>query len=219
MRPIYSPAVRERYGGVDLIIGCGDLPYYYLDYVVSMLDVPLFFVRGNHGNIVEYSAAGSCSEPLGGVDLHLKTVNHDGLLMAGVEGSARYSRGPFQYTQSEMWGHVLRLTPGLLRNRILYGSALDIFVSHAPPWGIHDQPDAAHQGIKAFRWLLRAFRPAIHFHGHSHVYHPGTVTETRFFGTRVINTYPCLQTEFQHVPARLGIPGFRRSSQERTDGG
>ena len=218
MIPIYSPAVRQRFGGVDLVIGCGDLPYYYLEYVLSMLDAPLFFVRGNHASVVEYGTAGPRCEPMGGTDLHLQVVNHGGLLMAGVEGSARYSRGPFQYTQTEMWQHVLRLAPGLIRNRILYGRPLDIFVSHAPPWGIHDQPDAAHQGIKAFRWLLRVFRPAIHFHGHSHVYRPDTTTETQFHRTRVINTYPYLETEFRHVPARAGIPGFRRGTQERGDG-
>ena len=216
--PIYSAAVRRRFGGVDLIIGCGDLPYYYLEYVVSMLDAPLFFVRGNHASIVEYGVAGACSEPMGGVDLHRQVVNHNGLLMAGVEGSVRYSRGEFQYTQTEMWGHVLQLVPGLLRNRAVYGRSLDIFVSHAPPWGIHDKPDAPHRGIKAFRWLLRVFHPAIHFHGHSHVYRPDAVTETRFHRTQVINTYPYRETEFQHVPARLRIPGLKNGTQEHSDG-
>lgn len=216
--PIYSPAVRQRFGGVDLIIGCGDLPYYYLEYVVSMLDAPLFFVRGNHASVEEYGAAGPRCEPLGGVDLHGQVVNYNGLLMAGVEGSERYSRGPFQYTQTEMWGHVLRMAPNLIRNRILYGRCLDIFVTHAPPWGIHDQPDAAHRGIQAFRWLLQVFHPAIHFHGHSHVYRPDTITKTRFHRTQVINTYPYRETEFRHVPARLGIPGFRSGAQEHRDG-
>ena len=32
----------------DLLVSCGDLPAYYLDYLVSTLDVPLFAVHGNH---------------------------------------------------------------------------------------------------------------------------------------------------------------------------
>jgi predicted phosphodiesterase len=32
----------------DLMISCGDLPAYYLDYLVSKLDVPLYAVHGNH---------------------------------------------------------------------------------------------------------------------------------------------------------------------------
>ena len=29
-------------------MGCGDLPDYYLDYIASMLNVPLTLVPGNH---------------------------------------------------------------------------------------------------------------------------------------------------------------------------
>ena len=167
---IYSSQVKERFGEVDLILGCGDLAYYYLEFVVSMLDVPLFYVRGNHSNQVEYTMVGPKTHPDGGVDLHLRVIKHQDLILAGVEGSLRYREGPFQYTQTEMWMNVLRIVPTLLVNRVLYGRGLDIFISHAPPWGIHDKPDLPHQGIKAFRWLIETFKPRYHFHGHIHVY-------------------------------------------------
>jgi len=111
---------------------------------------------------------------------------------------------------------VLSLVPKLLLNRLRYGRYLDIFVSHAPPWGIHDRPDLPHQGIKAFRWFLKTFRPAYHFHGHVHVYRPDAITETRFHQTLVVNTYgyremeisaqalitrPCAPAETQRAPA------------------
>ena len=35
-----------------LILACGDLPYYYLEYIVGLLDVPLFYVHGNHDKVV-----------------------------------------------------------------------------------------------------------------------------------------------------------------------
>ncbi len=38
---LYTSNVRELVSDVDLIIGCGDLPYYYLDFLISALDVPL----------------------------------------------------------------------------------------------------------------------------------------------------------------------------------
>ncbi len=186
---IYSPAVQQRFGHVEMVISCGDLPYYYLEYVISVLNVPLFFVRGNHAKVVEYGTCGERRAPWGAVDLHRRAVCHEGVLLAGVEGSVRYSAGPFQYTQAEMWGHVLSLVPALLWNRLRHGRYLDIFVTHAPPWGIHDRSDLPHQGIKAFRWLLKTFRPAYHFHGHVHVYRPDTVTHTRFHHTQVINTF------------------------------
>ncbi len=35
---LYSPQIVDRFNNVDVIIGCGDLPYYYLEYIVSMLE-------------------------------------------------------------------------------------------------------------------------------------------------------------------------------------
>ena len=191
---IYSSQVKSRFGDVDLILGCGDLPYFYLEYAVSMLNVPLYYVRGNHSNLVEHTIVGPKTHPHGGIDLHRKVILEKGLIMAGVEGSLRYRQGPFQYTQSEMWLHVLRIVPRLIRNRARYGRYLDIFISHAPPWGIHDQPDLPHQGIKAFRWLLETFRPRYHFHGHIHVYRNDTQTVTNYQSMTVVNTYGFAET-------------------------
>jgi Icc-related predicted phosphoesterase len=155
-----------------------------------MLDIPLFFVRGNHDSMLELSDGGQRAYPLGGINMHCQIINQEGLIIAGVEGSIRYKKqGAFQYSQGEMWSHVLSLTPGLLFNRIRYDRYLDVFVTHAPPWGIHDKMDLPHQGIKAFRWLLQVFKPAYHFHGHTHVYRPDATTETRYRETTVINTY------------------------------
>jgi Icc-related predicted phosphoesterase len=192
---IYSPQVRMLFSDVELVLGCGDLPYYYLEFITSMLDVPVYFVRGNHAEVVEYQEAGARTHPHGAFDLHCKTINHDGLLISGVEGSIRYRRGPFQYSQSEMWFNVLKLVPQMLFNRLTYGRFIDIFVSHASPWGIHDQPDLPHHGVKAFRWLIKVFKPSYHFHGHIHLYRPGTETQTIFYDTKVINTFGYLVTD------------------------
>ena len=194
---IYSPQVKVRFAEVDLILGCGDLPYYYLEYVISQLNVPLFYVRGNHANLVEHTSAGPRTGPRGGTDLHLRAINHQGLILTGVEGSLRYKKGPFQYSQSEMWRNVMLIVPSLLRNKAVYGRYLDIFISHAPPWGIHDKEDLPHQGIKAFRWLLEKFRPRYHYHGHIHIYRQYEQTVTKFKSTEVINTYGYAVTEVE----------------------
>jgi len=191
---IYSPLIRSRHEGVDIILGCGDLPYYYLEYVFTSLDAPLYYVRGNHDKVLEYSSAGQRTGPHGGIDLHCRSYCYKGLLLAGVEGSLRYRSGPFQYSQAEMWWHVYRLIPGMLRNRLVYGRYLDVFVTHAPPTGIHDADDLPHRGINAFRWLVNVFQPAIHIHGHVHIYYPGAEVETRVGKTRVINTYAWRET-------------------------
>lgn len=201
---IYSPQVRNRFPDVDLIFGCGDLDYYYLEYVLNALNKPLFFVRGNHDKVVEYNVAGQRTAPAGGIDLHRRVVDYKGLLLAGVEGSLKYRPGVFQYSQGEMLRHVLALVPGLLFNRIRRGRFLDVFLAHAPPAGLHDRQDLPHQGIKAFNWLLRVFQPAYLFHGHIHIYRPDTETETQFGRTRVINTYSYRETKLE-----LGLQHLR----------
>ena len=45
---LYSPSAAERFGNPDLILSCGDLPTYYLDYVACTLGAPLLGVHGNH---------------------------------------------------------------------------------------------------------------------------------------------------------------------------
>lgn len=211
---IYSPRVRERFQHIDLILGCGDLPYYYLEYLISVLNKPLFFVRGNHSNIVEYTSEGLLSEPRGGVDLHNKVVINHGIILAGIEGSLKYRDAPFQYSQPGMWMHVLRLIPALLRNQAIYGRYLDIFVSHAPPWGIHDRSDLPHQGIKAFRWLIKVFKPAYHFHGHIHLYRQDEVKVTRYLNTNVINAYGFIESSIDPVQRGFAPLRFFRSRKE-----
>jgi Icc-related predicted phosphoesterase len=186
---VYSPQVRTRFANKQMVIGCGDLPYYYQEYILNMLDVPLFYVRGNHDPLIEHAQGRSSSSPEGGTDLHRKVICHDGFIIAGVEGSLRYRDGDFQYTQNEMWGHVFHMIPMMFFNRIFRDRYLDIFVTHAPPQGIHDRSDLPHQGIRAFRWLVETFQPAVHIHGHVHLYRPEDLSETIVRKTRVINAF------------------------------
>jgi Icc-related predicted phosphoesterase len=196
---LYSPLIRERFPDVDLVLGCGDLPYYYLEYILTALNVPTYYVRGNHAHVVEYSMTGQKTHPHGATDLHRHVVCHEGLLMAGIEGCLRYNTGPFQYTQGEMWENAFHLVPKLLYNRIWHGRFLDILITHASPWGIHDQSDRPHQGIKAFNWLLRTFKPRYHFHGHIHVYQSFVKTETLYHQTQVINAYGYRRVEIAPI--------------------
>lgn len=187
---IYNPSITERFKHINLVISCGDLPYYYLEYIISTLNKPLYFVRGNHASATEYGTGGDRQFPWGGVDLHQRTRrDSSGLLMAGIEGCLRYNYGPHQYTQAEMWWMVWMLTPLFFMNRLRFGRYLDVFVAHAPPWRIHDMEDRPHQGIKAYRWLINVFQPTLFLHGHIHLYRHDVVRETLIGGTRVINTY------------------------------
>lgn len=188
---IYSPHIRERFHDIDLVISCGDLSYFYLEYIISTLDIPLYFVRGNHARDIEHGYGGTRTSPWGAVNLHRKVIRDksSGLLLSGIQGCLRYNQGSYQYSQLEMWLMVMQLVPTFLLNKFRYGRYLDIFVSHAPSWGIHDDTDLAHQGIKAFLWLVKVFQPTYHLHGHVHIYHPSIACNTVLGKTLIYNTY------------------------------
>jgi Icc-related predicted phosphoesterase len=185
---IYSPQVRLVFQDIDLIISCGDLPSYYLEYLVSTLDKPLYQVHGNH-SIPEGNGTQTQNPSHWALDIHCKVARFGELTFAGVDGSLDYNHGNYQYSQAEMWLNCFRIVPALLMNRIRYGKYLNVFISHASPRGIHDRPDLTHQGIDAFSWLIRTFQPDYHLHGHIHVYRPDDVTESTVGRTKVINAY------------------------------
>jgi Icc-related predicted phosphoesterase len=196
LESIYNACICERYGDVDMVLACGDLPYTYLEYIVSMLNVPCFFVHGNHDQ-PEYTANGrTLTEPGGWVNLDGRTVLAKGLLLGGLEGSIRYKpRAPFQYTEGEMAHKVRRLMPTLLMNRVFYGRYLDILITHSPPFGIHDGSDRPHRGFKALLRLMARFRPRYLLHGHKHSYGRGP-SRTRYMDTEVVNVYPARVIEW-----------------------
>ena len=190
---LYSGAINERIGPVDLIISCGDLPLYYLEYVISMVNRPRYYVFGNHGREVEFHGGNweARSTPQGAVNLHATTRREGGLLLAGLEGSIRYNESSkYQYTEQGMWQQIGRMVPRLFYNRLRYGRFLDVLVAHSPPWGIHDQPDPAHQGFRSFLTFMRWFQPRYLLHGHIHLYRLNVTTRTTYHSTEVINVYP-----------------------------
>ena len=201
---IYSPRLKDSYADVDLVLGCGDLPFYYLEFIVTMLNAPVYYVPGNHDRLRQYHSDGRVvtraegCELLDGAAARMRPAFAPGpLLLAGLGGCLRYNRdASHQYTQSEMWARALGLAPALVFNRLQFGRYLDLLVTHAPPRGIHDGADQAHTGFDAFLWLMRVFKPRYLLHGHSHVYRQSTVTATRYQQTDVLNVYPARLVEW-----------------------
>lgn len=191
-RLLYQPRVKALVGNIDLLLSCGDLPYSYLEFLVMNLDPGhAFYVHGNHDECEE-CCDGELAAP-GGVqnlDRRVARLGDTGLLIAGMEGCVRYRPdAPYQVSQQQMAARVRGLALRLLWNRARYGRYLDIFIAHAPAAGIHDGPDAAHVGFRAFLTLLRRFRPRLFLHGHKHIYGP-QVWQTRYEATDVVNVYP-----------------------------
>ena len=143
---------------VDLVLGAGDLPWDYLESLVSLLDAPAAYVPGNHDQ-------STGSGPRGLVDLDGRVVTIGGLRVAGLGGCVRYNDGPHQYTQREYDRRARRL----LKEAGDDGT-VDVLLTHAPPLGLGDESDPPHVGISALHGVLETLRPSWHLHGHIHPY-------------------------------------------------
>lgn len=204
---VYSHRLRERFGSYDGVISCGDLAYPYLEYIVSVLDRPLYYVNGNHDKVTPSALDETREQPWGATNLHRRVIYNPklDLLIAGIEGSLVYNHKPRQYSQLQMWLMIFEMIPKLLWNKVRYGRFLDIFISHAPPAGIHDDSDYAHRGVNAFRWLDRWFSPQIHLHGHIHLYMPTQKREIQFHRTRIINAFDYIELEVEPSPKKARL--------------
>ncbi|MDR2493983.1 MAG: metallophosphoesterase [Spirochaetaceae bacterium] len=203
---VYTDAVKARFGDIDLILGAGDLPFEYLDFIVSSLNKPLLFVLGNHDpnpsrkkSPFQRTGAASC----GAIPIGSRIRVEEGLIFAGLGGSMRYNNGDNQYTEGEMRLSILKILPALLFNRLFRGRFLDVLLTHAPPFGIHDRPDRCHRGFKPFLWFMRTFKPKYLIHGHIHLYDLSETRVSRYHATSVINAYGHYVIDIPQPPARL----------------
>lgn len=195
---LYSLCANGHFSNIELILGCGDLPYPYLENLVSFLNVPLLYVPGNHDP--EYDPQNSLAHVEGGSNLDLKLTRHKRFLIGGFGGSICYRPdGTNQYTQNQAFFRAFRMLPRLYLNRINYGRALDILITHSPPFGIHDDDTKAHQGLKAINWLIRVAKPRYHFHGHTHFHRQNlSPSETNQGLTKIVNIFPYKIIEVSH---------------------
>ncbi len=187
---VYSLQIKERFADVDIVLCCGDLPYYYIDYVVSMLDKPCLYVAGNHDQ-PEWTEAGEyVTSPRGCIDVDGDVQVINGVLFAGIGGSLRYNNEKgAQYTEWQMLKKVVRLAGKLWWQRFWYDRELAVMMTHAPIVGVHDAEDRPHRGVKSFALLQRWFTPRYWIHGHVHrSYSYGVAIESVFRGTQVYNT-------------------------------
>jgi len=195
---LYSLCTSGHFSEIELILGCGDLPYPYLENLLTFLNVPLLYVPGNHDPT--YNPGNPLAHAEGASNLDLKLARHKRFLIGGFGGSIRYRPdGTNQYTQSEAYFRAFRLLPRLFLNRVNYGRSLDILITHSPPYGIHDEETQAHQGLKAINWLLHIAKPRYHFHGHTHFQRRNlSASETTRSLTKIVNVFPYKIIEVSH---------------------
>ena len=50
---VYSGSIKERFKDIDLVLCAGDLAMEYVDFIVTSLNKPTYFIFGNH-NLKEF---------------------------------------------------------------------------------------------------------------------------------------------------------------------
>ena len=213
---IYSTVIKERYEDVDAVFCAGDLPMDYVDFIVTSLGKPTYFVFGNHDlTEFDYYRRGGRAEPAPGAPFGDPTLSHahggdyvsnkslrvkkltfklpngssTPLLIAGVSGSMRYNNGKDQYTEGEMKRQLLMLAPKLIWNKIRYGRYCDVFLTHASPRHIHDKDDPCHRGFECFNSFLKKYQPKYMVHGHIHLYNQNEERVGVYYNTTVVNAF------------------------------
>ncbi len=176
---LYEPGSRTWLSDIDLILSCGDLPAEYLTYLVTVCNVPLFYIKGNHDAMYDLSP------PQGCVDLHGKITVYEGIRIMGLEGCHWYNGGQFQYTEKQMAMMVLKT-----KFKIWWHKGVDMIISHAPPRHVHDAKDSCHRGFKCFNSLIDRYSPDYFLHGHIHTsFKNKAERKTLINKTDVINTF------------------------------
>jgi uncharacterized protein len=57
---LYGASLSSYTDGVEAVISCGDLPFEYLEYVITFSGAPLYYVRGNHDPDEEKGVPAGC---------------------------------------------------------------------------------------------------------------------------------------------------------------
>lgn len=198
----YTPGKLREY---DLILSAGDLKAEYLSFLVTVARCPLMYVHGNHDD--KYAQG-----PPEGCDcIDDKLVIYKGLRILGLGGSRRYSNGNHQFTEWEMAKRVRKL-----KRAVRLAGGVDVVVTHAPPEGIGDGEDLAHQGFACFLNLIDTYHPIYFLHGHQHPnYATDYSRQHEYHGTKVINCCERYVLDWENPPQAELPKGWIRRIQRR----
>ena len=174
---LYEYYIPGRLADYDLIISCGDLNPKYLSFIVTMARVPVLYVHGNHDGRYDRVPPEGCDC----IDDQL--IVYKGVRILGLGGCRKYRDAPHHYTEAEMKKRIRKL-----RWKLWWHRGVDIVVTHAPPAGVGDAEDVAHQGFEELLHLMDKYHPKYLLHGHVHLNYGMDQTRVRTYGdTQVIN--------------------------------
>jgi Icc-related predicted phosphoesterase len=188
---VYSANFPKNLPAFDLVLSAGDMPGHVLEFLATKLTIQPVYVLGNHSQGYLYDPQTEQKNLPGGcLNAHGRVLDVGGVLIAGIEGSARYRPGPQQYSEFQMAAMTRSLAPRLAWNALTKGRAVDILLTHAPPKGPHEGKDFPHRGVPAFNRFVEKWRPKLHIHGHVHLSGANAPREyVTDAGVRVVNAF------------------------------
>ena len=135
----------------DVLISCGDLYDSTILRCAEHYDChQILAVKGNHDSPAPF--------PKEITDLNFNIVEVGGLVFGGFAGCWKYKpRGHYLFEQHEVTA------------KLKHFPAVDVFVAHNSPRGIHDREDDVHLGFDAFNEYIERAAPRLFLHGHQHL--------------------------------------------------
>jgi len=149
---------------VDVLVSLGDLPdSVILEVANQCCPKEILAVKGNHDSAAPFP------KPIR--DLHLKTFTLDGVTFGGFCGAWKYKpKGNYLFEQDEVEKFMADFP------------AVQIFISHNSPRGVHDRDDEVHVGFVGLSNYIARVKPKIFIHGHQHQNIESLVGTTRVIG-------------------------------------
>ncbi len=167
----WNPQTAARLSDVDFILSAGDLDADYLEFLVTMLNVPLVYVRGNHDGSYDEKPPEGCIDADGKiVELECRKGSPaEKARILGLGGSMRYlDNADDMYTEEEMKARIAGLKWTFFKEKLKGKNGFDILLTHAPCRGYGDMEDIPHRGFECFGMLFERYHPKVHVYGHVH---------------------------------------------------
>ena len=184
----WNDATAQSLADVGLVLSAGDLKPEYLEFLVTMLNVPLVYVRGNHDGMYDKRPPEGC-ENADGKLIEVDCGRGDSMQkvrILGFGGSMRYrDDSSDMYTEREMEQRVRKAERSIILQKVAdavkelmspdagESSAekrppFDILLTHAPCRGYGAMEDLPHNGFECFNDFLNKYSPQLHCYGHVH---------------------------------------------------
>jgi Icc-related predicted phosphoesterase len=149
---------------VDLLISLGDLSDITILKTAKTVNArKIYAVKGNHDSGEVFS------QPI--VDLHRVIKISDGTAFGGFCGCWKYKPIGFHiFEQQDVFSLMSHM------------SAVDIFIAHNSPRGVHERDQHAHVGFDSFKDYINRYQPRLFLHGHQHVNSTMKIGKTEVLG-------------------------------------